>query len=71
MREQGNRGTEEIRNGGAGKNPPALIEAQGWTVDRDGTVHLVSDARVGIPQTPVLVPPDCRLLPRNPVSLGK
>jgi filamentous hemagglutinin family protein len=38
-----------------------IVEAQGWIVDRDGTVHLVADARVGIPQSPTLVHPNCQL----------
>jgi filamentous hemagglutinin family protein len=45
-----------------------IVEAQGWIVDRDGTVHLVADARAGIPQHPSLVPPDCSIQPSLPVS---
>jgi filamentous hemagglutinin family protein len=45
-----------------------IVEAQGWIVDRDGTVHLVADARVGIPQNPTLVPPDCSIQPSLPAS---
>jgi large exoprotein involved in heme utilization and adhesion len=45
-----------------------IVEAQGWIVDRDGTVHLVADARVGIPQNPTLMPPDCSIQPSLPAS---
>jgi filamentous hemagglutinin family protein len=38
-----------------------IVEAQGWTVDRDGKVHLVADARVGMAQSPAIVHPDCQL----------
>lgn len=36
-----------------------IVEAQGWMIDRDRTVHLVANARS--PQPPTLTLPDCRM----------